>query len=354
MDIRCFSDARRRCKSTRDAGHQISVLLLKDPQSHFTLHRAVALPAPSIDPQLGRHSLLLPSCGHCAGGLRQEADGTFTIFSSNNGVPIVSGGQVQNTGNPLVVSPPFASNAFVWYFFEIEGTISGSGSANAQIDIVFRINTKPMLSGSGDCGVAVNALLLKTATANNHTFQGNTGNFPSYGCDFMYNDVNRPGLYNTFVGDTAVNAIYPDSDQTIQWNATGSPNYAQINEAPPDGDTSYIYMAPTGTPPTVVGQIDDFLWQPIMPFTGQIIAVHLLAYARKDDEGTREFTFTVDGIVPPVPDTPPVFYPSDSYVYFDFSWDHDPSLTTGTGPYNYFAWTQGGFNATKFGVKLTA
>jgi hypothetical protein len=296
------------------------------------------------------------SCMHAGvelGGVRQEADGTLTIFSGS-GTAISSGGNVQNTGNPAVVMPPFAMHAFVWYYFEIMCTLSGGGSSNVHIDIQFRVNTQPMLSGSGDCGVTGNSLLLQTNTANNHQFQGTTGNVPSYGCDFQFIINDGTGLYNAFVGDTAINCIFPDSDQTINWNSTGSPSYQQINDNPPDGDATYIYMAPTGTPPTVVGQIDNFLWQPIAPFTGQIIAVHLLAYARKDDEGTREFQFTVGAGVPPTPDTPPVFYPSDSYVYFDFTWDHDPALTAGSGPYTYGAWTQAGFNATKFGVKLVA
>ena len=152
----------------------------------------------------------------------------------------------------------------------------------------------------------------------------------------MYNDVNKGrGLYNTFVGDTAVNAIYPDSDQTIQWNATGSPNYAQINEAPLRTATRAIFMhGAHWDAETAVGQIDDFLWQPIMPFTRPDYRGPLAGICpERRRRHARIHVHSRRNIVPPVPEhSAPVFYPSDSYVYFDFSWDHDPSLTTGTGP----------------------
>jgi hypothetical protein len=298
--------------------------------------------------------------GQALVAVRIEPDATVSVVQWDGGAWAImkdGSGNICNTGNPALFTTPIKINPLVWYWIECAIALSNAGNCFVT-GFGLRINTQLMFTAStnGDTGVPVTNLLLQTATVNSHTFGGSNGNFGSWGCDYIFIRNDGTGLYNSYPGDTAIEAIFPDSDQTIQWNATGSPQYKQINETPPDDDSSYIYMAPTGTPPTVVNQIDSFLFQPLAAFTGQIIAVHLLAFARKDDEGTREFTFVVDDqIWNAVPsDTAPTFYPSDTYTYFDFTWDHDPSQTSGGGGGTYVAWTVADFNATKFGVKLIA
>lgn len=295
------------------------------------------------------------------GGLRVEADNTLTIFAGNNNV-IGSGGgggNTQNTGNPnLFGSTPFKLQANVWYWFEMFVSLSGGGTADISAEITFRVNTQQLLTGSGDTGIPCNQTLLQTNTANLHVFQGSAGNFPSNGADFVYVRNDGIGLINTYPGDTKVGPyVLPNADQTIQWNATGTPQYQQINEVPPTEDVTYIYQQPSGIttsqPLGVPGQKDSFLFQPLSAFTGSILAVQILAFNRKDNEGTRTFTFTVSDAIPPTPDTPPTFYPSDSYIYSSMCWDHDPDQTAGGGS-TFGAWTIPGFNSKKFGVEITA
>jgi hypothetical protein len=292
--------------------------------------------------------------GTTLGGLRVEADNTLTIFGGNGNVIGAAGGgsNTQNTGNPTLLMPgqvPFVMQAFTWYWFEMMVSLSGSGSADVQVTITFRVNTQQLLTGTVDSGIPTDNLLLQSPTANLHIFQGSAGDFSSNGCDFVYIRNDSTGLINTYPGDTQVGPyVLPNSDQTIQWNATGTPQYAQINEVPPTEDITYIDQQPSGItdedPLGTPNQIDSFLFQPLPATTGTILAVQILAFNRKDNEGTREFTFTVSDIVPTGNDEPPTFYPSDSYIYSSMCWDNDPDTQA--------AWTIPGFNAKKFGVKI--
>ena len=285
------------------------------------------------------------------GGLRIEADNTLTIFAGNNTVIGAAGGgaNTQNTGNPTLFPTPFVLQANVWYWFEMMVSLSGGGTGPIEVTINFRVNTNLLLNGTASSGVITNTTLLQSATANLHVFQGTAGNFSSNGCDFVFVRNDGTGLTNGYPGDAQVGPyVLPNSDQTIEWNATGTPQYAQINEVPPTEDITYIYQLPSGistsNPLGVPGQIDSFLFQPLSPFTGTILAVQILAFNRKDDEGTRSFTFTVSDTVPVGDNAPPTFFPSDSYIYSSKCWDNDPD--------NLGQWTVTGFNAKKFGVEI--
>ena len=269
------------------------------------------------------------------GGLRVESDGTLSIYAGNNSFLIQNTGSKNSPGNPTGLTT-FKLIVGTWYWFEMEVILMGSGSSPCEVQINFRINEQLSLTGTASSGVAVNSLLLQSATADFHEFQGAAGDFPSNGCDFIFIRCDGTGLINAFPGDCAIDAIYPDSDQTINWMTTGTPQYSQINEHPPNGDLTYIY-----TNNAIATPIDSFLFQPVAPFNGTIIAVHLLAYARKDNGGGRTFSLTVSD---KVQTGTPTFYGTDSYIYFPWCYDADPDTSS--------AWTVTGFNAKKFGVQL--
>ena len=200
--------------------------------------------------------------------------------------------------------------------------------------MTFRVNGVQIMTGSANTQSNLNQLLLQTPTANNHAFLAVGVNGPSLACDFLFIRCDGTGLVNKFAGDVEISAVFPDADITTQWSSTGTPHYSQINEHIPDGDSSYISS-------NTAGQVDAFNFQPLSPFTGTVIGIHYLAFARKDDEGSRTFTLLVSGVEPV---GCPAFSPSDDYIYFTFAMDADPD----TGA----AWTPTSFNSKVFGVKL--
>lgn len=252
-----------------------------------------------------------------------EADSTISIYAGNRNTLIANSGGL---------SVPFKMQPLTYYYFELEVICSGGSQCSVQMN--FKVNGVQIMGGSGNCGFSQSALLLNQPTCNFFIFTGVGG--PSYMCDVQFTRCDGTGLINTFSGDVEIGADFPDADVAEGWQTTGTPHYKQINESIPDFDTTYISA-------NTIGVVDSFNFQPISPFQGQILAVHYLAFARKDDEGTKEFTLLVSGNVPT---GCPTFSPSDEYIYFTFCMDADPD----TG----IAWTQAGFNAKVFGVKLIA
>jgi len=113
--------------------------------------------------------------------------------------------------------------------------------------------------------------------------------------------------------------------------------FSQINSQFPLGDTSYVYT-------NVINSIDNFFYQPVSPFNGDIFGVQYLLYMRKDQEGTRAVQQFAGPSGSPEA-SGPVWYLGDSYLYYIWDLDVDPATMT--------QWTQSGFNNTKFGFLLS-
>lgn len=93
--------------------------------------------------------------------------------------------------------------------------------------------------------------------------------------------------YNTFLGFIRIVTDLPDTDGTATlWTpSTGSDNYAMIDEATPDDDTTYNLGA-------IVDDDDQFLF-PAIAEPGVPLAVQDFVVARKDDVGPREIALTM-------------------------------------------------------------
>lgn len=65
---------------------------------------------------------------------------------------------------------------------------------------------------------------------------------------FCYDDTGS--FNNTFFGDRRVLTLFPNADTpTADWTIVGAANgYQAINQATPDGDTTYIWAGPPGSP----------------------------------------------------------------------------------------------------------
>lgn len=257
------------------------------------------------------------TCGTQICGAYLEPDWTLSLFSG--------GTRVANSG-----ASGFSIHPYTWYYFELKCVFSTATGIYASMTL--RCNGVVICSGAGDSGVNPATQVAPGSWANNLGFIG--PNLPlgyTIACDFYIYPPGAGGHYTDFLGDVALGALFPMSDAETQWTANPGPSsYAMVNSQFPENAAGDIQS-------NTAGQNTTFGWQ---PFGGeQIIFVHYGAWAKKDNEGTRSFQLTDSGN----PTLAPTVYPGDSYAYYFFGMDVDPS----TGD----AWTIAGFNASTFGIE---
>lgn len=125
-----------------------------------------------------------------------------------------------------------------WYRIEIQ-TTTGAGSTAYEI----RINGTTELSGTMSQGSTnVGSLRLGKVTNRN-----------SQQIRYFFDDVSIGTA--TWPGEGAILRMGPDSNgSTAQWTAgTGSSNFAEVDEVPTDGDTTYIQKAAASSQAHLVG-----------------------------------------------------------------------------------------------------
>jgi hypothetical protein len=140
------------------------------------------------------------------------------------------------------------------------------------------------------------------------------------------------------LGDCTVDCLVPDGvGSSAQWSPSqaGTPNWQLVDDAVPDGDTSYV--ATSGS-----GNRDLYTMQDIGIRPEVIHAVMLWVEARRDDGITRRVSGSIrsGGTVFDNAYQPTL---GASYVNYPFVWGTDPA----TGA----AWTFDGINSLEAGVK---
>jgi len=240
------------------------------------------------------------------GNLTANADGTLTLRAGGSGF-----------GNPLIGTSNFAVHFGKWYYAEISCALSGSAPVNSAMQL--KINGELLLDGNAGSNFNAAGLTSGTATINRHSLTG--------ACS--YRDIVMRNQALTYGGDVKIIAVRPNGDVITQWTPTGGgPSYTQVNEDFSDFDAT---------------KLSDILdWQDIPGFAGTIQGIQASMNAKKDDEGLRTFkTVTGDTGSEEQSDE---FFLSDDYVCYRTCQDVDPA--TGL-PY-----TQAGFNAKRFGVRV--
>lgn len=252
--------------------------------------------------------------------VRTEADLTLSVYAAESVL-------ISN-------SAPFAIHQNTWYYMENKFEISGSTSTPVIITSTLRVDSTLRASGTGTTAFNTTALLLQTPTANRFEWDNIVVSGTTFLKDlYVFNQSG--GDTNSFAGDCTFIYVVPDGDVTTQWvPSSGTTHFNLVNEVPPDDDASYIQTTSTGS-------ADNFTWQDIPAFSGSIIAVQYLGYARKTGEGQRSFKLTV-GSVGAYTQESEQFYVNDNYVYYRMPLGTDPATST--------QWTRAGFNATLFGV----
>ena len=237
----------------------------------------------------------------------------------------------------IVGTSTLALHPNTWYYVEIGFTLSGS--SNIVLTATVLVNGQEVISGFANTNVNKNNLIYQDSTANQLTI-GSIGNIAAI-IDDVYMCDGTGTSHNNFLNDIDILYVVPDGDVTITWTPTGGgTSFDQINEVPPDYDTTYVA---DDNP----GDLDNFTWQPVSSFVGNLLAVQYSIFARKDDEGTRSVIQTMGSGAGEV-DSPP-WYLNDDYVYY--CWPLDNNADSSGNP---LPWTTGNFNSQTFGFKVNS
>lgn len=262
---------------------------------------------------------------------------SFIYSAANNNAPLVNidlnldGTLSIRAGNSNTIAVS-ARTLFQdrWYYVELDAEFSGTTPITCTAEL--RVNGHVEASGSGSTSVNASSLLSGDATANYHTLAGTPG--PGGNCSF--DDLYIKGSAG-YYGDIRIIALFPDGDgATLQWTPnSGVVHFDRVNTHPVDY-TKYLYEV-------LAGNIDTWDWEDCPGFSGTIKAINLSALARKDDEGTKSFKIVV-GNTGSEAESDEFFVSDVTPEYYEYSLDEDPATS--------LPWTQAGFNAKQFGVKL--
>lgn len=306
---------------------QLCYLTRNFPDNPATLGVAFAMRI-SILPQAGSSSTLIPLTfvdnGTLQCDLRMNTSGQ--VYVTRNGTSLGAGG------------PVIAANA--WYHYELKITFHPTAGT-----VYLGINGVPALSLTGQN---------TRNSANSYANQVNVGLtsqntfYNSLTCNLDFDDIviydgsatDANGLADIVgpIGDCSVNWSQPTAaGPTTQFTPSTGSNYSCVNEATPDGDTTYVYS-------NTVANIDLYTMATLPAATTVVKSLAVAHYARKDTAGARTFSaqlhtgggtnFTATQANAPGP----------SYQYF---------LTgVGSNPQTSAAWAVSDVNALQSGQNL--
>jgi hypothetical protein len=168
----------------------------------------------------------------------------------------------------------FATNTF--YYLEFKVTISDTVGV-----VALRVN------GVVDATLNLTGQDTRNAgnsTANVITYGLNSSTASTIDMDDMYildgtvGDADQPN--NDFLGDVRVEALLPSgAGNYAQFTPSAGSNYQNVDDAAPDGDTTYNSSATTN-------QLDTFAMGNLATATGVVHGVELINSARKTDAGS--------------------------------------------------------------------
>lgn len=144
-------------------------------------------------------------------------------------------------------------------------------------------------------------------------------------------------LNNDFLGNSKVVAVFPDGDDTANWG-TSTPNashYANVDENPEDGDTSYVEESTTN--------LTDLYDYEALPALGDVYGLQINTTCRESDASTFTLITPIESNGTQDDDAGTVIG-TTSYVNRYRVSETDPDTAN--------AWTDTAINAAKFGVKV--
>lgn len=218
-----------------------------------------------------------------------------------------------------------------FHYFEVAFDIS-AGTATAYIDSVAFSTVSGLAYGVGR---TVNEI----SVGNN-----GAGSRPGAIDDLYALDTSGGPPWNAPLGDCVITTMVPSASGDfaqfgIKPGSAQPTNWQNVNEIPPDSDTTYVYSA-------TLGVRDSYIYPSYPPATltgiSSIVAVMEMAWAETDAGGSRAIGLTarqsgVDSVGP------------DNVLGVNYAYVTRIMQTDVNGN----QWTVGNLNATQFGVEVT-
>jgi hypothetical protein len=200
-------------------------------------------------------------------GVAVRSDGSL-IVTNTVGTDFASGFTVLAASSAGLVS------AMTAFYLELQVSFSSTGS------VAIQLNSASVASASG---------VLTTNTAHDYAQQAGFASAASnlwYAGDVYINDPT--GSYNNgFEGDLHVGYLIPTANGRVHaWTPLSGTNWSEVDDVPPDGDTSYNSANTTGLE-------DCYVLGAIPNTVNQVVAVQVSAYARRDASGSRSVALGV-------------------------------------------------------------
>jgi len=230
-------------------------------------------------------------------------------------------GAVLGTSDPVIT-------AQAWHHYEIKALCADSGGA-----VEVRVNGVTVLDISGvDTRNSATSLIDQVAF-------GSENAIPLTYWDDVFAWDTAGSLVNDFIGPQRVYTRLPDADTAeSDWTRnTGSTDFSTIDQAAPDGDTTYIAAA-------TVGDISEFGLTGLPAEVSVVTALYAAPMSRKEDAGAANLRASlVSGASVAAGADRPI---TEAYTYWDDVFETDPA----TGA----PWTPAAANAALLRLEKTA
>ena len=218
-----------------------------------------------------------------------------------------------------------------WHCIEIRLLVDNAAGA-----VQVKVDGTQIIDFAGDTQDSVNADVQAFSFCDSP--HGGDGLTATYYDDIAFNDTSG-GINDTWIGRGGIPAIFPigagaSTDLDLFPN-TGEANWEDVDEAPPNDDTSYVFD-------DLVDDHDSYEMDDLI-VAGTVAAVQWLARARSDLVGAPEIAriLRVGGV-----DYQGVDVAIDTtYDYYPEIFDEDPNAGPG-------AWTVAAVNGMEAGVKI--
>ena len=259
---------------------------------------------------------------HTGGRLKVFLDsGTYQAC-----IRTTSDGRIQawrgSTTALLAETAQFTLTTGVWHHVETKITIDNTAGA-----VEVRLNGVTVINVSG---------VDTTTTANDtiDTFQ--LGPNDDVDIDNFYILDTVGTIAADFVGDCQVEDLYSSgAGNSSGWTPSAGSNYENVDEKPPDGDTTYNSDAATNK--------DTHAMDNLATTSGEVFAVQTVLYERKDDTGACEVRPVLRQGTTDYPGTNVAL--TESYGFDSEVFEDDPDTSA--------QWTIAGVNSVEAGYERT-
>jgi hypothetical protein len=244
--------------------------------------------------------------GYGVGGGNQILGFFNTQYGGENlEVDVLDNGAIEflNPNGTIATSEPGAIQLNVWNYVEVKAQMFPGGTYECRVNgqVVLSVNANvPAFNGADGC-------FLFAAPSSNQYFD-----------DFYLLD-DTGGVNDDYLGAVQIYAILPDADETpLDWTPLSGENFANVDTAPPPGDSSYVAS-------NTAGDIDQYHYTITGPSGSYSIkAMQHSLCCRLDSAGSHTISSQINAATNAGPQVGSDS-PTGDYVYAIFPWDENPN-----------------------------